>query len=300
MSEAGGLRRRQRLALPAGFARIERPGDIALVDPDWRVPLEAAGLLDPRRVRMRLAEARGRPRATPRGRAPIAVVAVAGRGERIALRGLQRGGWLGTLLGARLVGPGRPFRELDTTARLHGVGAPVPRPVFALAWQRGLAWNAAIGTVFVEHAIDAGAWLARGPSRDRLHAGLHAAGQALRRFHDAGGSHPDLHVGNLLVRETSGTPEILVIDLDLAHVGAAPSPARRLRQLMRLHRSLHKRGLLAAAGADRGSLRVLHAYVAGDRELRRALLAHLPRERRRLARHALLYRRHGERLRTVS
>jgi len=67
-------------------------------------------------------------------------------------------------------------------------------------------------------------------------------------------------------------------------------PTERMSQLMRLYRSLHKHGLLAVAGGERGSLWFLHAYVAGDRTLHRALLARLPAERRRLARHALLYR----------
>ncbi len=275
----------RRIALPAGFAWHERAGCIAALDRKWRDALDTAGLLDPHAVRIRLAGA-----SDPRGRAPIAVADVPTQSERVALRGLRRGGWVGPMLGARLAGPGRPFRELVATARLRAAGAPVPRPLFALAWRRGIAWNAALGTAFVEDAIDAAALLASAPSGDRLHAAICAAGRALRRFHDAGGSHPDLHLGNLLVRERGNTPEVLILDLDGARADAVPTPARRMRQLMRLHRSLHKRGLWSAAGGDRASLGFLHAYVAGDRALRAALLAHLPAERRRLARHALLYR----------
>jgi hypothetical protein len=43
----------------------------------------------------------------------------------------------------------------------------------------------------------------------------------------------------------------------------------------------------------RGCARLLSAYTAGDRELRRALLRRLPRERRRLALHRLGYRLRG-------
>jgi hypothetical protein len=63
-----------------------------------------------------------------------------------------------------------------------------------------------------------------------------------------------------------------------------------MRELMRLYRSLVKRGLLEQVG-PRGCARFFAAYVDRDRALRRALLAHLPRERRRVALHALGYRR---------
>jgi hypothetical protein len=62
-----------------------------------------------------------------------------------------------------------------------------------------------------------------------------------------------------------------------------------MRELMRLVRALHKCGLAEQVGA-RGCAAALSAYCGGDRALRRALLAHLPRERRRVARHRWLYR----------
>jgi hypothetical protein len=82
----------------------------------------------------------------------------------------------------------------------------------------------------------------------------------------------------------------LVIDLDGVRVGPSLEPAARMAELMRLYRSLRKRGLLARVG-ERGCLAFFRAYVAGDRVLRRSLLAHLPVERRRVSLHALHYRR---------
>lgn len=270
-----------------GFACSTAPRLRVAADATLRPALAAAGLLDVAGVRARLASGAG-----ARGRAPIAIVPLAGDAGRVALRGLRRGGWLGPLLGGALAGSRRPFAELAVTARLHAAGAPVPRPLLAIAWRQGAVWNAALGTAFVERAVDAATLLAAAPGRLRLRRALAAAGRAVRRLHDAGGSHPDLHVGNLLVREAGGDPpEVWIVDLDGARAGAPPDPAARMAQLMRLYRSLRKRDLLAAAGGDRGCLWFLHAYVAGDRALRRALLARLPAERRRLARHALLYGR---------
>jgi hypothetical protein len=63
-----------------------------------------------------------------------------------------------------------------------------------------------------------------------------------------------------------------------------------MAELMRLYRSLLKRGLREVVGS-RACARFLAAYTAGDRELRRELLSHLPRERLRLTMHALRYSR---------
>jgi hypothetical protein len=62
-----------------------------------------------------------------------------------------------------------------------------------------------------------------------------------------------------------------------------------MRELMRLHRSLVKHELLTRLGT-RGCASFFAAYTGGDRGLRRALLRQLPRERARLAWHALGYR----------
>jgi len=272
--------------LPPGFAQGQAPGLRFAADAALRPALEAAGLLDAAGVRAHLADAAG-----ARGRAPIAVVPLPDGLGQVALRSVRHGGWLGPLLGRALATSERPFAELGVTARLRAAGAPVPRPLLAIAWRRGAAWHAALGTAFVEGAADAAACLAATPPPAHLRALLAAAGRAVRAFHDAGGSHPDLHVGNLLVRARDDAPEVWILDLDRATAGAPPAPRERMAQLMRLVRSLHKRGLWGAAGGERGALRFLHAYVAGDRALRRALLARLPAERRRLARHALLYRR---------
>lgn len=278
-----------RAAPPPGlesFAWSATPGLRVAADPRLRPALVAAGLLDVAGVRARLATASG-----ARGRAPIAIAELPDGAGRVALRGLRRGGWLGPLLGGAHGGGGRPFAELAVTARLRAAGAPVPRPLLAIAWRRGVVWNAALGTGFVDGAVDAARALAAGPPRRELRPTLAAAGRAVRRFHDVGGSHPDLHVANLLVRKHGAETEVWIVDLDRARAGARLAPRERMAELMRLYRSLCKRRLLAAAGGERGCLWFLHAYVAGDRALRRALLARLPAERRRLARHALLYPR---------
>jgi hypothetical protein len=206
------------------------------------------------------------------------------------LRPVLHGGWLGPLLGGALLSLARPRAELVTSAALRAAGAPVPRAVLVAGSRgRGPVWHAAVATEFEAAAEDAQRFLARGPARAELRAAARAAGDAVRRFHDAGGRHADLHLGNLLLRRRGAALDALVVDLDKARAGAAPDAARRMRELARLWRSAVKRGLAGAVGA-RGCAAFLAAYTRGDRELRHALLAHLPRERLRLRLHQLGWR----------
>ena len=248
-------------------------------------PLEALGWPDWNAVERAL-----RGGAAGSGRTATAILALPDRAERIHLRPVRHGGLFAPLWRGAIWGIARPVAELHATARLRGAGAPVPRPVLVVARRaRGPFWSAVVGTQHVEGARDGIAWLAARPTPEELVHGARAAGAAIRRFHDAGGSHADLQIKNLLLRDRDGAVEVLVIDLDRARAGAPPGAARRMRELMRLVRALHKRGLAAQVGA-RGCAAGFSAYCGGDRTLRRALLAHLPRERRRLARHAWAYR----------
>jgi hypothetical protein len=272
--------------VPAAPRWIERrePARYWLVDEAFAESLAALGWPEPAAVERALGGVGGT------GRTATAILALPDRPERIHLRPVRHGGRFALLWRGAIWGVERPAAELRATAQLFAAGAPVPRPVLVAAHRRrGPLWSAVVGTRHVEEARDGIAWLAAQPAREELVRGARAAGAAIRRFHDAGGSHADLHAKNLLLREREGRTELFVIDLDRARAGAPPAPARRMRELMRLVRALHKRGLAEQVGA-RGCAAALSAYCAGDRALRRALLAHLPRERRRIARHRWLYR----------
>jgi hypothetical protein len=269
----------------ARFEERRRGAQILRVASDFAAAVEAVALREPGV----LAAPRGGPGAS-RGRAGTAVIALPGREERIHVRPVRHGGWLGGLLRGALWGLSRPTHELEATARLSAAGAPVPRPVLvAGARLAGPLWTAVVGTVHVEGSADGVAFLESRPDRVQLLRAAEAAGRAVRRFHDAGGRHADLHIKNLLLREGDGDTRALVIDLDRVRAAAPPGPRRRMRELMRLYRSLVKRELQEQVG-PRGCARFFAAYVDRDRALRRAMLTHLPCERRRLTLHALGYR----------
>jgi len=265
--------------------REQRDGDRVLyVTPEFESAALALGLLAPGGLERILARASG-----PRGRSRTAVVSLPGHGERLHLRPVHHGGLLRAWQRDRLLGLARPLAELRAHARLRAAGAPVPIPVLVAARRVRGFYRAAVATIHEEDTLDGIALLASGAGAAMRRQAASAAGSAVRALHDAGGRHPDLHIGNLLFRARGARIQALVVDLDRARVAAPLEAAERMTELMRLHRSLVKRGLLAEVGA-RGCAGFFASYTAGDRKLRGALLRRLPRERARLAIHALGWR----------
>jgi 3-deoxy-D-manno-octulosonic acid kinase len=271
-----------RLPEIAGFRRHDAGKRQLWVAEDWERDVLELPLLEPGGRERLLAAGSG-----PRGRSVSAVVPLAGRGEALHLRAVLHGGWLAPLWGERLLGAGRPLAELRVTASLRAAGAPVPVPVLASLERRGGPFvHAAVATRHEPDTRDGIALLSAAPERDRAERALHAAARAIRAFHDAGGRHLDLHVGNLLFRDPD---TCWVIDLDKARHLPRVGASARMSELMRLYRSLARRGLLERLGPEAGA-RFLAAYSDGDAALRGALLRHLPRERARMALHRLAWR----------
>ena len=96
-------------------------------------------------------------------------------------------------------------------------------------------WRGFLLTREVEAAIDLEGFLYDPARLPVIHAreALAEAGRSVRRLHDAGVSHADLHPKNLLLAGRTG--EVLVIDLDRARAfDGALSDEERLGNLVRL------------------------------------------------------------------
>jgi 3-deoxy-D-manno-octulosonic acid kinase len=271
-------------AAPRGFRHLRRGRVELLVADELESAAVGRGLLEPDALERAFVSPAGH------GRAPTARLELAPGAPRLHLRRLLHGGLLGPLLGDRFVGLARPISELAVTQRLREAGVPVPRPALLLA-RRGLGplRACAVGTVFEEDTLDAAELLEARPDAPRMLRAAAAAGRSVRRFHDAGGRHADLHVKNLLLRERGESCECVVVDLDKARIASDPTPAERMAELMRLFRSLVKRGLLERVGG-RGCARFLSAYCGDDRRLRAALWRRVPAELRKVELHRVGYR----------
>jgi hypothetical protein len=225
------------------------------------------------------------------GRAGRWLIELPESGRRIHLRPLAHGGLLRRITGRRLLSLGRPLAELRVAADLLALGAEVPDPVFVVGRRRGIFWKASLATAFETQSESGAEFLRSHGGSPRMIRAARAAGHAVRRFHDVGGRHPDLHIDNLLVctNGESRATRIVVTDLDGVRVAREVTARQRMAELMRLYRSLCKRGLLGASGS-RGCAAFFGGYCGGDRDLRAALLTHLRREQLRVAAHSLAYR----------
>ncbi len=272
--------------MPTKFAHLETGRARLIVVPELAPVLTQAQLHTAAQIEAVLARGGG-----PEGRAATALLALPGRPDRILLRSVRHGGWFGPVWGESLLGAGRALAELECNHALHARGAPVPRPALVAATRtRGPFWRALVGTWFEENARDALAFLAEEPSPERIHAAAESAGHAVRRFHDVGGQHRDLHLKNVLLRDVASGIEVCIIDLDRARVTSGLDAGRRMAELMRLFRSIEKRSLTRQLGPECVG-KFFDAYTGEDAQLRAALLRYRRRERLRVAIHSLGYRR---------
>lgn len=171
----------------------------------------------------------------------------------------------------RLNGPRARWREIirgpkaklefDRLRALAGRGIATIEP---LAWA-ALGWSRAGGSVLLTRALDGAVPLddylnAAGPTSPAARRRLtHALAAFLNQLHAAGVSHPDLHPGNILIRDPDTDPTFFLIDVHDVGVGPPLSPRARRANLVLLNRWFQIR----SSRADR--LRFWRAYAgSGD------------------------------------
>ncbi len=156
-------------------------------------------------------------------------------GEEWAWRHYRRAGLAALLSADRYLWTGldrtRAFQEIRLTAQLHKMGLPVPKPVAAHVYKRGLFYQADLITVRLPKTYSLGeALLNKQPVEfDRIL-------ETINRFHRAGLDHHDLNARNILIN-TQG--EVFVIDFDKCRL-KAPNGRWPKANLRRLWRSMQK------------------------------------------------------------
>lgn len=249
--EATILRIRERYGVPDGLQLRVGEGEVLAYLPGHEVA-----------VRHVAARPDDLPAAGVGGRAPMARVPSAG-GD-LLVRPYRKGGMLRRLRGRLFHGSWRPLQELVLHRRLGALGVPVPEAVGCVVLRRAWGWRGFLLTREVAGALDLEAWLygVSGPCGLTPARVLRRAGRAVRRLHDAGVAHADLHPRNLLLTPAG---DVLVLDLDRARASAVRlADGERLGNLVRLGRALEKHRLKGLRTGRREALRFLEGY-AGDR-----------------------------------
>jgi 3-deoxy-D-manno-octulosonic acid kinase len=256
------------LGLPGGFERLRTgPWRIAL-RADLREVLVRAGIGNPPAL-----AAKGTKRFAGRGR-PVRVELADGRYG--VLRRFLHGGLLRRVTGPLFLGSPRPVRELAATEHARRAGVAVPS-VLAAAWRPrlGLAHEGWLLTEEVPGAVDLVDALSGGT---KAGPALAATGRETRRLHDAGVSHGDLHVKNVLLVEEG----VVLIDFDKSRVREPLPDDLRTRNLLRFDRSVVKLSRRGVTVAARDRLRFFASYYRGElsRERRDALVSRCRRSLR--------------------
>ncbi len=180
---------------------------------------------------------------------------------RVLVREYGKGGVWRALRPRLFRGRWRPLDELALQRRLLVLGVPVAEAVGCVVLRHGTGWRGFLVLREVEPACDVEAVLYGQPAPARLRRDqvLARAGAAVRRLHDAGVPHPDLHPKNLLV---AGDGRVLVLDLDRAlGCDGLLDDAVRLANLVRLARWVEKHRLKGLQVSTRDALRFLAGYA---------------------------------------
>jgi 3-deoxy-D-manno-octulosonic acid kinase len=271
--------------IPPGFIVRKKDGISLVLREDIADALEAAGVARPEEAAVtagdatRRFEGRGKPASFP----------VPGTGLRVVARRYLHGGLLSGITGGLFPGAGRFLRELRLLQDLTADGVPVPEPL-GLVVQDAPAGTARgwMLTREIEGVEDLRALILRTePGSVERGAALVSCGRAVRRLHDAGVLHNDLHVKNLLVPLDGGPAT--VVDLDGGkRLAGGLRREQRVTQLQRLDRSLEKLSLKSGARLARTDRwRLVHAYMGKDRPSREERDRWVRRHRAHLARHRM-------------
>jgi hypothetical protein len=228
--------------------------------------------------------------STASGRGATAVVDGA-PGSRWRVKAVRRGGLLAGIWRDRFWSARRLVATLSASAEAQARGVPTAQPI-ALIVETGPNGFARGAMAFTE--IEGSEDLARRVIRNAATRGdLVATIGAVRAMHDRGVLHPDLNLGNVLVRPCVGaSPEVFLIDFDRATFAPGPLPfASRQAALRRLERSCAKlTGVPGPLGP--GSEDLWYAiYTADDVDLARRFASGRPWGRWTLAVHRLGWRR---------
>jgi serine/threonine protein kinase len=195
-------------------------------------------------------------------------------GKRMVLRRYSHGGLLRAITGNLYFFGARSFRELALTEDIRSCGIPTVLSIGAIHHRIFFPfYRAYFLSLEVPHAIDLIQYFnERGahPSRENLslkRKTIRSAGLLIRQFHQAGFSHGDLQLKNVLVAED----QLLLIDFDRSYRKPSLSTRERMKNLLRLNRSVEKWKRLGLPITRTDRWRFFLAYAGDDKTIREAM-----------------------------
>ncbi len=219
-------------------------------------------------------------RFTVRGRAGVASFPLGKELPTMMVRRYVHGGLFASIGRDLHFGAERAFNELAVAEGAFAAGVRSPQPIGILAAKAGGPfWRLAFLSAeipdcedLIHYCCRLGEYPAETAAIEKRGVIRETANQ-LRKMHDAGILHGDLHLKNLLLqRRLASTPLVYVIDFDMARATPGPLPLeQRLRNLNRLARSVRKLSVADSVLTAWDRLRFLRDYLR-DEPQRRLLM----------------------------
>ncbi len=196
--------------------------------------------------------------------------------KRMVVRQYSHGGLLRAITGNLYLFGARSFRELAITEEIRSCGIPTIEPIGALHQVTGFpsSYRAYLLTVEVPGALNAIQYLEKvrkNPNRETL---LHKrkmighSGLLIRQFHQSGFFHQDLQLKNILV----AGDQLLLIDFDRSYRKSTLSANERMRNLLRLNRSVEKWRRLGLSITRTDRWRFFLAYAGDDKKIKERMV----------------------------
>lgn len=207
------------------------------------------------------------------GRAPHPCVPLEGE-KRMVIRQYSHGGLLRAITGKLYFFGARSFRELVLTQEIRSCGIPTIHPIGAI--HRRIfypLYYAYFLSLEVPHAADLIQYLRQFGTRSSgenlfsKRKTVRSAGLLIRQFHQAGFFHGDLQLKNILV----AGDRVLLIDFDRSYHKPKLSTRKRMKNLLRLNRSVEKWRRLGLPITRTDKWRFFLAYAGDNKEIREAM-----------------------------
>ncbi|MCZ6601419.1 MAG: phosphotransferase [Planctomycetota bacterium] len=247
---------------PPGYVELQDGDSSILVLEECREHLDGIEIGDIVALRRR---ASGAPL---RGRSSHFAIELGG-GGRAVVKESRHGGMRGWILPDVYFGAGRFHREIQVTREAERRGiwvapilASVTRPAGMGFCRHHFLVSQQEGARDLRQVLPS---LSEMPARRRREL-VRAVAVGIRSLHDAGICHADLNLGNILIRGAESTSiEVGFIDLDTSRLAGKPSFGKRIRNLLRLYRSLVKSRPLDGIVSRADLVRFTAAYTQEDR-----------------------------------
>ena len=183
-----------------------------------------------------------------------------GSGETAIVRVYRRGGMARCLMAEKYLGYSRPFREVVVSEHLRGRGVPTVEVLAAVCVRElgvmhsgFIVTREALGAETIRDVLSK-----EGNVREMVTSRVP---EIFRALHDAGVAHHDLTVDNVIV---GGDGAVLLVDLDGCRVSRSVSMSRKMADLLRFRRSVHKNNIPVSEEQWRQFLR---SYARSDDDI---------------------------------